>query len=364
MIGVYARNVQAAYVQGIAVVREQGVPELTRNGTALVVPHPVVTTYARPLERVLLDPSRDANPFFHLLESIWMLAGRDDVASLAPYNAGLKNYSDDGVTYHGAYGWRWRSHFSDGKDDLDQLARIIELLRTNPQDRRVVLSMWDPAVDLGQEGADFPCNTQVYFRTRRVPDDYTYLDMTVMCRSNDAIWGAYGANAVHFSVLHEFVAAACGFQVGILHQLSNNLHAYDEALEKVGEPCWPVTWAKGGNMYRYVRSVPLAERMDGQHDDYTAHEIRATPLFQPHRDMPVADALRCVEDVWSGLMDSEAVRQLFTPGGIDTIVKMRSAYHSFKKKDRDRALGLCRDIPGTDWSRACVEWLERRYAAG
>jgi hypothetical protein len=47
----------------------------------LVSQTPVVTCYSAPTQRVLFSPMRDANPFFHLMEALWMLAGRDDVAS-------------------------------------------------------------------------------------------------------------------------------------------------------------------------------------------------------------------------------------------------------------------------------------------
>jgi hypothetical protein len=59
------------------------------------------------------------------------------------------------------------------------------------------------------------------------------LDLTVCCRSNDAIWGAHGANAVHFSVLQEYLAARIGVGVGTMYQWSNNYHAYESELENL-----------------------------------------------------------------------------------------------------------------------------------
>lgn len=359
---IQARNVQEAYVLGTRLVREQGVLEETRNGPALVIPHPVVTVYERPHERVLLDPVRDANPFFHLMESIWMLAGRNDVASIGRFLGTLKKYSDDGEIYHGAYGHRWRVHFESsdfGGRYLDQLARIIELLRANPGDRRIVLQMWDPTWDLGRAGADFPCNTQIYFRTRQatyldddVPTSVTALDMTICNRSNDAVWGAYGANAVHMSVLQEFVAAACGFSMGHLYQLSNNLHGYMETLDRVGtpEPPVPVTY-----------DIAMSQRKCP-----TLYEtgLRHTDLFRLSPKTPVAELFRQVEAFWDGsdsVGSPDDLRDFFTFDGITTLVLMREAHAAHKAKDRERAISIAGDIPGEDWRRACVEWLERRY---
>jgi hypothetical protein len=172
---------------------------------------------------VLFHPGRGENPFFHFHESLWMLGGRRDVASVAQYAASMKNYSDDGKTFHGAYGYRWRNQFG-----FDQLFYIAKQLRKNREDRRCVLQMWDAPHDLAREGKDFPCNTQIYFS---ISMDGS-LDMTVCNRSNDIIWGAYGANAVHMSYLQEFMAAWIGVPVGMYWQMSNNYHAYQEIFEK------------------------------------------------------------------------------------------------------------------------------------
>ncbi len=118
-----------------------------------------------------------------------MLDGRDDVASIASYVKRMETYSDDGKTLQGAYGYRWRSHFS-----IDQLLSVINKFQVSPEDRRIVLTMWDPITDLGigqRRSKDLPCNTHVYFKIRD-----NHLLMTVCCRSNDIVWGAYGANVV------------------------------------------------------------------------------------------------------------------------------------------------------------------------
>lgn len=52
--------------------------------------------------------------------------------------------------------------------------------------------------------------------------------MTVCCRSNDLILGAYGANIVHFSMLQEYMAGKLGKMMGSLTQLSNSLHIYPD----------------------------------------------------------------------------------------------------------------------------------------
>ncbi|GAF76679.1 unnamed protein product, partial [marine sediment metagenome] len=216
------RNVQQALPEALDTLRSYHHERGSRNGPVWVYPEPVTTVYLRPTERVLFWEDRDANPFFHLFESLWMLAGRQDVAWLEQFNSRMRQFSDNGETFHGAYGYRWRHHFG-----FDQLPVIADNLKKNPECRRQVLAMWDAEKDLGDVSKDLPCNDLALF-TRGIDGE---LNMTVMCRSNDIIWGCYGANAVHFSILLEFMAAAIGCPVGTYTQISNNWHGYVETTE-------------------------------------------------------------------------------------------------------------------------------------
>jgi hypothetical protein len=80
----------------------------SRYGEVMVVDEPLTVTFEKPTERVLFNVARDANVFFHLYESLWMLAGRNDVAPLAYYNSRMPEFSDEGTVLNGAYGYRWR----------------------------------------------------------------------------------------------------------------------------------------------------------------------------------------------------------------------------------------------------------------
>ncbi len=272
---IQTRNVNTAFYRLVRSIESRDVPllrRLSRVGEVLQIAEPVSITYTHPRERVLLFADRDANPFFHLYEALWMLAGRNDVAPLTYYNARMKEFSDDGETFWGAYGHRWRRHFG-----YDQLDDIVEELRRNPNSRRCVLQMWDAARvhcrpgggdkdwDLRRAsigGVDVPCNTQAYFSLRKDPqtegevaeqgENDWQLDMTVCNRSNDMIWGALGANVVHFSILQEYLAARIGVEVGRYTQFTNNLHVYTERWE-------PTKWLRQApNEYKEA-PVPLVE---------------------------------------------------------------------------------------------------------
>lgn len=201
----------------------------SRNGAVLRFPTPVTTVWSQPANRIMWSANRDCNPMFHYAEAFWMLAGRNDVATVAKLSPNMLNYSDNQETLWGAYGFRWREHFG-----IDQISLIIDELKSNPTSRRCVLQMWDGQYFVGTSdlqnsdlivatsgGKDVPCNTSIYFD----PQDGV-LNMTVCNRSNDMVFGAYGANVVHMSILHEYVAAQIGMQLGTYYQISNNLHLY------------------------------------------------------------------------------------------------------------------------------------------
>jgi len=217
------RNVNEALPKMLQHLEEKGERNSSRAGEVIVAPTPVTTVYRKPMERVLFSPIRDANPFFHLIEALWMLAGRRDVATLAHYVRRMSEFSDDGITFHGAYGHRMMV-----LQVIDQLFAVIALLKEQPQSRRAVIQIWDCKVDLHRHEKikDIPCNLIV---TPWIHNQL--LDLTVFCRSNDVVWGAAGVNAVQFSILQEYLATKIGVGVGLLYQVSNNFHAYSKIFE-------------------------------------------------------------------------------------------------------------------------------------
>lgn len=216
MFTIDAVDVNDAYPKVIGLLNKYGVEESSRNGRVLVLPTPLSVTYHNPCDRVLFNKARDANPIFHALESVWMLAGRNDADYVSRIVPGMMNYAESDGHFHGAYGYRWRKHFGH-----DQLERIIALLREDPTTRRAVLAMWDGAVDQNNGLKDLPCNTQIMFGIRE-----GRLNMMVTNRSNDLVWGMLGANVFHMSFLQEYVAAAVGVPIGVYTQCSFNAHGY------------------------------------------------------------------------------------------------------------------------------------------
>ena len=212
-----ADNVNDLFQDLLYKVRAEGNLQETRNGKAYSMKTPTLFSMRYPDERVLFHPERKANPYFHVMETVWMFAGSKDVEWLQQFNKGIARYADSDGTINGAYGHRWLHHFG-----VDQIRNAINELNRDPDTRQAVIVMYDPSTDYLPHYNDRPCNTNIYFRKRE-----DRLDMTICNRSNDIVWGACGANAVHMSYLHELVAASTNLRQGTYYVMSNNLHIYE-----------------------------------------------------------------------------------------------------------------------------------------
>lgn len=373
------RNVNQAFAGLVAGIANGEIPTRkaeTRNGPVLQVDEPIIVTYEKPLERVLFNAERDANPFANLYESLWMIAGRNDVAPLTYYTENFKNYSDDGKILNGAYGYRWRhakrhrylTEIPQGTlqfDNVDQLGCIIDHLIRIPDSRRAVLQMWNVEDDLlkigsdleimrGKESRDVSCNTAAYFALRKetVSGDKTgdsakasvwrnYLDMTVTNRSNDLIYGMLGANVVHFSVLMEYMAAQLGVEVGKYHQFSNNLHVYTET----NSGFKPTEWLKDGIQDKYAEKEPICSQFIPLVRDPVMFDKELPDFVEMNSGSGASVASK---NFWVEPFFAKVAQPIF------------SAFHCHKQREYAAALAWCGEIMPFDWRLAATAWIMKR----
>lgn len=312
----------------------------TRNGPAYRLPGTWLITVREPRKRVLFDNKRNCNHVFHLMESIWMLAGRNDVGFVSQFNSNIATYSDNGGSFHAAYGHRWRTHFG-----VDQVTECIKMLAADPNDRRAVISMWDANVDgNGKTGKDFPCNMMI------MPCLYTsehtgktYLNLTIINRSNDLVWGLCGANAVHMSMLHEFMAGALGAEVGVWEHLTNNLHAYEKHMDLVREV--------GSRSNTNEESYELWSGAYGGQYSNTAIPMIVTP--DNWEDFLVECGELC-----NG--KQEGFRNAFLE---NTVEPVWASWREWKGGNFHDAVDIAESIDQYDWRRAVVQWYKRALKA-
>lgn len=189
------------------------------------------TVVENPIKRCVGGYGRNINIFFLLAEAAWIFVGRRDVAFLNIFNSNMSNYSDDGKYFHAPYGWRIRNYGPDSMEHydeenlhasqgLDQLQLAIELLSKNPEDRRVVMSIWNPWLDLAKQSKDLPCNDIVMYKIRD-----NKLCQTIGNRSNDLNWGLT-TNIFQFSFIGEIMSKILDIGLGVQVHNSQSLHIY------------------------------------------------------------------------------------------------------------------------------------------
>lgn len=271
----------------------------TRGGKVYRMDEPLTICNRVPTRRVLFNPMRNANPFFHLMEAVWMFAGKDDLW-ITKFNKNMAQFADANGTFHGAYGARW----------LEQIGPAVEMLIKDPKSRRVYVSLWDARKDLQTNSNDLPCNVGISFQTRRGK-----LEAHVFNRSNDIIWGMLGSNIVHFSMLQEVVAHLSGLPLGPLYQISVNAHYYDRHFGLVKD-------------HISEDKVPYP---------------RPYPLHPQSWRTWVSDCRRVLE----GTSNCSMYHHDFFP---DVVLPMIALWEGH---------GKAQSICAPDWRKAAQEWIER-----
>ena len=340
MYVINAENVNDAMDQGLRLMKAEGVAVPSRNGMTLELPAPVTTVYKNPAQRVLISSARDANPFFHLMESLWILAGRDDVKFLSEFNKRMVDFSDDTKTFNAPYGYRLRNQFFDsGGCCLDQIEEVIDILADDPNSRQAVCQIWDTE-DLNKDTRDKACNMSIVFRMRS-----QRLDMTVYNRSNDMIWGAYGANVVQFSMIQEYVAASLGVNMGTYSQVSNSFHVYTEGAAGAAYKRTNEGFKGGLNPY-----------------DYCSRLVTMSHGAMRFFNQDLAQFFKLYDDF--GLDGITNSTNWYSEYFVDLVLPMLQVYSLHKAMGPTEASKDLDIILADDWRMACGTWLETRAKKG
>lgn len=225
-----------------------------------------------PLCRCVGGYGRNINIFFLLAEAMWIALGRKDVDFLTIFNKNMAKYSDDGKCFHAPYGYRMRHYGvqsegvykNDGPRGLDQVVEAIRLLEENPNTRQVVMSIWNPELDLGVITKDMPCNDMVMFKIRN-----NKLITTIQNRSNDLHLGL-PTNIFQFGFLTEIIARCLGIELGTQTHNSQSLHIY-EWNDTAREMYENVEAGMKNDLYGYCGYIPM---------DFAFHNDTAVNKFR------------------------------------------------------------------------------------
>ncbi len=161
---------------------------------------------------IIAHPERGLNYYFSISEWLYILLGHNDVETIARFNSRIAQFSDDGVTFRGAYGPKL----------TEQLPYALEKLKSDRDSRQAVVTLWRESPSTSR---DIPCTVAFQWLLR---DDKLH-GVTFM-RSND-LWLGTPYDIYNFTQIQAYVAAALDVPVGSYTHFTGSLHLYDSNIE-------------------------------------------------------------------------------------------------------------------------------------
>ena len=130
------------------------------------------------------------------------------------------------------YGVQWRSWPKPDGGHIDQIAHVIQTLKTNPDSRRIIVSAWNVA-DLDKM-ALMPCHAffQFYVSPAETPGGKGKLSCQLYQRSADIFLGV-PFNIASYALLTHMVAQQCDLDVGEFIWTGGDCHIYSNHHEQV-----------------------------------------------------------------------------------------------------------------------------------
>jgi thymidylate synthase len=161
-------------------------------------------------------------------ELLWFLRGESNVGWLRDHGVSIwDEWASKTGDLGPVYGVQWRSWPTPDGGHIDQIAQVIETLKTDPDSRRMIVSAWNVA-DIPSM-ALAPCHAlfQFYVADGR-------LSCQLYQRSADLFLGV-PFNIASYALLTHLVAAQAGLEVGDFIWTGGDCHIYDNHRDQVAE---------------------------------------------------------------------------------------------------------------------------------
>ncbi|MQR01764.1 thymidylate synthase [Glaciimonas soli] len=206
-------------------------------------------------------------------ELIWFLAGSTNIAYLKENGVKIwDEWADAKGNLGPIYGYQWRSWPAPNGQHIDQIAQVIEQIKSTPDSRRLIVSAWNVA-DIPQMKLP-PCHAFFQFY---VADGK--LSCQLYQRSADIFLGV-PFNIASYALLTHMVAQQCDLEVGDFVWTGGDCHLYANHSEQVEE-----------QLLRQPEALPklVIKRKPASIFDYQFDDFEITD-YQPqaHIKAPVA----------------------------------------------------------------------------
>jgi thymidylate synthase len=218
-----------AYLDLLQRILDEGVEKTDRTGTGTlsVFGHQMRFDLSEGFPLVTTKKVHTRSVFGELL---WFLRGDTNVKWLQDRGITIwDEWADDDGDLGPVYGYQWRSWPTPDGRHVDQIARLVEGIRTNPDSRRHIVSAWNVAdVD---DMALPPCHTLFQFYVAPSESGPGRLSCQLYQRSADTFLGV-PFNIASYALLTHMVAQVTGLEVGDFVHTMGDAHLYLNHVEQ------------------------------------------------------------------------------------------------------------------------------------
>ncbi len=169
-------------------------------------------------------------------ELLWFLKGDTNIAYLQENGVRIWNeWADENGNLGPVYGHQWRNWNSEG---IDQISEAVQLLKNNPDSRRIMITAWNPSVlpDTSQSFSENvsqgkaalpPCHAFFQFYVANGK-----LSCQLYQRSADIFLGV-PFNIASYALFTMMMAQVCGYEAGDFIHTFGDAHIYSNHLEQL-----------------------------------------------------------------------------------------------------------------------------------
>lgn len=205
-------------------ILETGTPSSDRTGTGTLSAFGMQARYTM-ADGFPLVTTKKLHLRSIIHELLWFLSGDTNIRYLKENGVSIwDEWADETGDLGPVYGHQWR-HWPGPGGEIDQIANLVEMIRTTPDSRRLIVSAWNPG-DVPDMALP-PCHTlwQVRISGGR-------LHLQLYQRSADMFLGV-PFNIASYALLLHMLAHVTGYEPGDFVHTIGDAHIYSNHMEQV-----------------------------------------------------------------------------------------------------------------------------------